>query len=179
MYNGVEVECDLPVVLRKRNIGGTDGAGLCVFTSIMQAARFQNERRLWDFQEQMSHERGGGWPGKVDAMVEKYGPGTHYLQYEGNDLSILDKAMRAGRMPSVTYFGHDPHYGNMSIAHMVNLVHLDQNYACIEDNNFPKEDDLCWMTRSEFLERWKGNDREAWCVILLAPAPAPIPLSAK
>src|SRR5207249_61040 len=67
----VEVTCDLPLPLRAKNVGGSDGAGLCVFTSIMHSARFQNERRLWDFQGDMRRERGGGWPQKVDQMIEK------------------------------------------------------------------------------------------------------------
>src|SRR5262245_53923587 len=59
-----EVTCDIPVELRQKNTGGWDGAGLCVFTSIEHSARFQNERRLWDFQKNMRSERGGGYPEK-------------------------------------------------------------------------------------------------------------------
>jgi hypothetical protein len=70
--DGKEVMVDLPVSLRLKNIGGTDGAGLCVFTSITHSARFQNELGLWDFQKQMSHERGRGYPQKVDQMIAKY-----------------------------------------------------------------------------------------------------------
>jgi hypothetical protein len=43
-----EVVCDLPGELQKRNVGGRDGAVLCVFTSVMHSARYQNEPRLWD-----------------------------------------------------------------------------------------------------------------------------------
>src|SRR5437660_81591 len=168
--DGVEVTCDLPVEQRTRNVGGSDGAGLCVFSSIGHAARWQNERRLVDFQKQMTKEPGGGYPEKVDRMVAKYGKGTPYIQYEGHDATILKLALKTGRMPSVTYDGHDPHY-NGSIAHMVNLIYLDDQEACILDNNFI--DELVWMSAKEFLERW--TDDGGWAVILLAPPPPPPP----
>ncbi len=156
-----------------KNVGGRDGAGLCVFTSIMHASRYQNELRLWNFQKQMTAELGGGYPSKVDAMIAKYGNGTRYLQYEGSDPSILEAALKSGRMPGVTYNGHDCHYRG-TIAHMVNLVYLDANTACILDNNFIADGELVWMTRQEFLTRWSGGGG-GWTVILLAPAPVPVP----
>jgi len=167
-----EVTCDLPVSERTKNAGGRDGAGLCVFSSIGHAARWQNEKRLIDFQKQMQKEPGGGYPEKVDRMIAKYGKGTPYLQYEGRDPTILKLALKTGRMPSVTYNGHDPHYGeHVSIAHMVNLIYLDENQACILDNNFVGENELVWMSAKEFMNRWE----DGWAVILLAPPPPPPP----
>ncbi len=167
-----EITCDLPVSERTKNTGGRDGAGLCVFTSIGHAARWQNEKRLVDFQKQMQKEPGGGYPEKVDRMIAKYGKGTPYLQYEGHDPTILRLALKTGRMPSVTYNGHDPHYGERaSIAHMVNLIYLDDHQACVLDNNFIGENDLVWMSAKEFMDRWD----DGWAVILLAPPPPPPP----
>jgi hypothetical protein len=168
--SGKEVACDLPLGERTKNVGGRDGAGLCVFTSIGHAARWQNEKRLVDFQRQMTKESGGGYPEKVDRMIAKYGKGTPYIQYEGHDPAILRLALKTGRMPSVTYDGHDPHYSG-SIAHMVNLIYLDDKEACILDNNFI--DELVWMSAKEFSERWTGDG--GWAVILLAPPPPPPP----
>jgi len=168
--SGKEVECDLPLSQRTKNVGGRDGAGLCVFSSIGHAARWQNEKRLVDFQKQMTKEPGGGYPEKVDRMIAKYGKGTPYIQYEGRDSTILKLALKTGRMPSVTYDGHDPHYSG-SIAHMVNLIYLDDQEACILDNNFI--DELVWMSTKEFSERWTGDG--GWAVILLAPPPPPPP----
>jgi len=87
-----------------------------------------------------------------------------------HDPTILKLALKTGRMPSVTYDGHDPHY-NGSIAHMVNLIYLDDQEACILDNNFI--DELVWMSAREFFERWTGDG--GWAVILLAPPPPPPP----
>jgi len=173
---GAEVMCDLPVGLRQKNVGGRDGAGCCTFASVQHSARFQNERRLWTFLNDVAaHERGGGWPAKMDAMIAKYGDGTRYLQYEGSDSALLEAALKSGRMPAVTYDGHDPHYGlNRTIAHMVNLVYLDDKYAAILDNNFTADLSLMWMTRQEFLQRWTGGG-SGWAVVLVSPAPAPVP----
>lgn len=175
-----EVDCDLAVELRQKNIGGSDGAGLCVFTSIEHAARYQNERRLWDLQKQMSRERGGGYPEKVDAMIAKYGPGTRYIQHVAGDLEFLYQAIRTGRMPGVTYAGRDMHYGpRQRVAHMVNLVHLDPpsarpRLACVLDNNYIGEKQLVWMTADEFRSRWLDMSG-GWAIVCLAPPPSPVP----
>lgn len=178
-HGGVEVTCDLPADLRMKNVGGRDGAGLCVFTSIAHSARYQNETRLVDFQAKMKAEPGGGYPEKVDRMIEKYGKGAEYVQHQGGDLEFLYRAIRSGRMPSVTYSGRDPHYGRQRVSHMVNLVHLDPpdktpRLAAILDNNFPGENELVWMTAEEFQSRWKDM-QGGWAVILLAPTPPPVP----
>jgi hypothetical protein len=167
-----EITCDLPQSEKKRNIGGRDGAGLCVFTSIEYAARWQNERGLINFQKQMSQERGGGYPQKVDKMIKKYAPGTQYIQKEDGDMEFLRAALKTGRMPCVTYNGHDCHYRG-GISHMVTLVHLSDTWACIGDNNFTGDSQYVWMSPSEFKRRWGGDG--AWCVVLLHPSPSPVP----
>ncbi|MGE3803695.1 MAG: hypothetical protein AB7K24_03365 [Gemmataceae bacterium] len=165
--------CDLPVDQRTRNVGGRDGAGLCVFSSIGHAARWQNERRLVNFQQDMRQEPGGGYPAKVDRMIARYGAGTAYLQYEGRELALLREALASGRMPSVTYDGRDPHYRG-SIAHMVNLVYLDDQWACVLDNNFVGENELVWLDVASFQSRFTGGGG-GWAVVLLAPPPPPVP----
>lgn len=167
------VACDLPVSQRTKNVGGTDGSGLCVFSSIGHAARFQNERRLVDFQANMRKERGGGWPEKVDQMIAKYGKGAAYLQYEGTDLEVLKVALRSGRMPCVTYDGRDQVHYSGRIAHMVNIVALE-SLACVLDNNYVGDNELVWLTPDQFKARWTGG-RKGWAVFLLAPPPPPIP----
>ena len=139
----------------------------------MHGARFQNEQRLWNFQKDMQRERGGGWPQKVDLMVERYGKGTEYIQYEGEDPTILLDALASGRMPAVTYCGRDPHYGGRNVSHMVNLVFLDNGTACVLDNNYVEDDQFVWMSAQDFLERWTWGGN-GWAVILLAPPP-PVP----
>jgi hypothetical protein len=168
-----EVTCDLAVEARHKNRGGRDGAGLCVFCSVDHAALYQNDARVIGLFQRMHTEPGGGWPAKLDAMLQKHCPGAQYLQYEGKDTGLLKFALKTGRMPSVTYSGHDPHYRG-SIAHMVNLVHLDDRWAAVLDNNFIGERDLVWMSPEDFAKRWRGNG-SGWAVVLLSPPPPPIP----
>lgn len=172
--DGTEVQCDLPLSQWIKNVGGRDGAGLCVFTSINMAAYWQNCEELFKFQQQMRSEPGGGYPAKVDRMMKKYAPTAKYVQYSGNDPAILDLALKTGRIPSVTY-GYSERYGGR-VAHMVNLVHMDDKLACVLDNNFIGAERLEWMSRGEFLRRWKLGGG-GWTVILLNPPPPPIPVN--
>lgn len=167
-----EIMCDLPQSEKKKNVGGRDGAGLCVFTSIEYCARFANERRLFDLQQHMRKEPGGGYPQKVDVMLKKYGSGVQYTQYEGGDLNVLRAAMKTGRMLAVTYNGHDIHYRG-GISHMVSLVHLSDRWAAIGDNNFINDNQYVWMSPQEFSKRFGG--KSGWMVCLFAPPPPPVP----
>jgi len=175
--DGVEaLACDLPALEHLKNTGGSDGAGLCVFTSVEHCARWQNEESLRGFQQKMRKEPGGGYPEKLDRMMARYCPNASYLQYTGTDPSLLKLALHTGRMPAVTY-GFSPRYGNR-IAHMVNLVHFSDRWACILDNNFPGEDKYEWMKPAEFERRWTlGNG--GWAVFLLNPPPPPVPTSSQ
>lgn len=169
------VQIDYPHQQCDKNVGGTDGAGLCVFTSIQYAARWQNEEGLLHFQKDMRKERGGGWPEKVDKMIAKYGrrgdgQPVQYLQYEGKDLAVLKAALQSGRMPAVTYSGRDGVFYRSPIAHMVCIVHCSDRWVALRDNNFVGENQILWMSPQQFLERYSG-----WCVILLRPGPPPVP----
>lgn len=169
-----QIQIDLPGTQQLKNVGGRDGAGLCVFTSIEHSGRWQNVEKLTGFQNQMKKELGGGWPEKVDKMLGKYAPNTAYLQYSGDDPSLLKLAIKTGRMPCVTY-GYSPRYGGSGrIAHMVNLVHLTDKWAAVLDNNFVGENNYEWMAPAEFTRRWKLGGG-GWAVFLLAPPPPPPP----
>lgn len=172
-----QVTCDLPPSLRMHNTGGMGvrgpgtGAGLCVFTSIEHSGRYQNEPRLFGFQQKMTKEIGGGYPDKVDAMILKYAPGVEYVQHTRGDDSFLKSALKTGRMVCVTYGGNDDFYRG-AIAHMVNLIYLDEKNACILDNN--RETVYVWMSADEFLKRWRAMNG-GWAIVLNNPAPPPPP----
>lgn len=171
-----EIQCDLPDSETFHNKGGRDGSGLCVFASITWAAKYQNERGAMQLFDKMRQEPGGGYPEKVDRMMGKYCQGVPYIQYEGNDLAVPRAALATGRMIGTTYNGHDCHYSG-SVSHMVDLVHLTDRWAAIWDNNFPKENQIVWMSPQEYKQRWTGGSRSGWLVILLKPPPPPVPHS--
>jgi hypothetical protein len=169
-----EIQIDLPGSQQMKNTGGRDGAGLCVFTSIEHAGRWQNVDSILGLQQKMTREQGGGYPSKVEKMLAKYCDGAQYLQYEGSDPALIKLALTTGRMPSVTY-GYSPRYTG-KIAHMVNAVHLTEKWAAILDNNFPGETKYEWMSPAEFKKRWVSGGG-GWAVVVIAPPPPPMPVN--
>ena len=173
----VELVCDLPQSERKRNIA-SKGLGCCVYRSIDYAARWQQVPELYDLPEQLVKAGipGGGFPQKVDEIMKQFAPVASYIQDTSGDADILEAILQTGRLPCVTYNGHDCHYGMaQSIAHMVCLPYFDRQsgWACISDNNYPSESSFVWMSPDEFLKRWKGGGG-GWVFALLA-APPPLP----
>lgn len=175
-----QIHCDLPGTLHQKNTGGSDGAGLCVFTSVEMAARWQNVRSLFGFQKWMEGHPGGGYPSKLDKMIQQFCaskgvPVPEYIQVEGRDPALLQLACRTGRMPAVTY-GKSPtgRYGGGRIYHMVNLPHADSKFFAVLDNNYIGEDQYEWMSPTEFMQVANLGEK-VWSVILLAPPPPPIP----
>lgn len=181
-----ELQCDLPASLYLKNVGGSDGKGLCVFTSIGHSSRFQNVELLSSFRDYMRKYPGGGWPQKVDQYIEKISkesgvPKPDYIQVQGGreTIDILKAALQSGRMPSVTYSKSPTgRYNGQRIAHMVNLVHLDSNYVAVLDNNYiePQDKSFEWMSVDQFLASYTGG-KSGWAVILLDPGPPPFPFT--
>jgi hypothetical protein len=175
-----EVTCDLPVEQRIKNIGSRiDRAGMCVATSWEMNMRYQGLDRMRGFRDWCAGFPGGGYPTKLDQQIrrfcqEKSVPVPDYLQYEGRDPSILRDALRSGRMVAVTYNGRDGVRYPGPIAHMVCLIHLDDRWACLLDNNGIQENELLWMSPADFLARWTGTG-SGWAVVFLAPPPPPVP----
>lgn len=172
-----QIQCDLPDKLHAKNVGGSDGAGLCVFTSIMHSARYQHVPVLEDFQAWMRRHPGGGWPDKVKKMIsqvckERGVPEPAYISIEGKDLEILKRACASGRMPGVTYsYSPTGRYGGQRIAHMVNLTHADNQWFCVLDNNYIGANNYEWLTPQEFARAYTGGRGDGWSVILLNPGP--------
>ncbi len=175
-----EVTCDLPVDQRIKNIGSrVDGAGMCVMSSMEMCARWANLEILRGLRDWCARHAGGGYPAKVDRQLrefcrEKGVTVPPYLQYEGKDPAILQAGLKTGRMASVTYSGNDGVRYRGPIAHMTCLVHLDDRFACLLDNNEIGADGLLWMTPKDFMRRWTSGSG-GWCVIFLAPPPPPVP----
>ena len=101
-------------------------------------------------------------------------PVPTYLQVEGRDLEILKLACKTGRIPSVTYcFSPAGRYGGRRIAHMVSLLHADDHWFVVLDNNYPGTYE--WMTPAEFARTYGCNRSNGWAVILLDSGPPPVP----
>lgn len=196
--NGVRVTADLPAGQHHRNVGGSDGAGLCVYTSAWHAAIWQSVADMYAFRDWMRQRPGGSYPDKFDATLAAYCkqkgiPLPQYVQHTGGDVEFLKLGLKTGRMMCITYCGVDgpEGYGSEVIAHMVNLVHLDDSIACILDNNFPGR--FLWMPAADLIARWRGVQKDGrpfqvrvgparwmpvgggWAIALLASPPPPYP----
>lgn len=194
----VRATADLPAGQHKRNAAGSDGLGLCVYTSAWHAALWQSVGELYGFRDWMTRRPGGSYPEKFEATLaafcqEKRVPVPSYVQHTGGDDEFLALALRTGRMACVTYCGADGpgRYGVEVVGHMVNLVHMDDTTAAILDNNFPGS--WLWMSRTDFLARWRGVRPDGrpfvirdgrgrqmpvgggWAIVLLNSPPPPYP----
>ena len=178
--DGQRATADLPPSQHIKNTGGIgpdgpgSGAGLCVFTSVEIASRWQQVTALIGLQKYMTEREGGGYPEKLARVITAYcrernRPVPAFVQHTGGDERFLELALKTGRLPCVTYAGQDDFYRGR-VAHMVCLAHLDERSAAIVDNNRPGV--WVWMGRAEFLRRWRDM-QGGWAFVLLAPPPPP------
>lgn len=179
-----EIHCDLPGEQMLKNKGGSDRLGLCVFTSCEHSARWQEIPALIGFRDWMTKYPGGGYPDKLKLKIEQLSkergtPLPDYIQLQGKGeiMPVLKAACESGRMPAVTYsFSPTGRYGGRKISHMVSLVYLSDDWACILDNNYPGPDQLEWIAAKDFLRSFTGGGN-GWAVIFATPGPPPFPYS--
>lgn len=172
VHDQVEVMADLPESLRIRNTVGTDGAGLCVWASTGMMANYLNVRELFGIFEELTHEPGGGWPERVDEKMRERAPDIKYRQYVGTDLEFIQQGIDSGRPVCATY-GYGELYGDRTIAHMILIVGMTDEWTMVLDNNDP--DHIWWMATSEYARRFAWPDGQGWAWYTLAPPPPPVP----
>ena len=188
LCEGVEVSCDYPATRHRKNIGGRDGAGLCVFTSVQHAADWQHLQPLGnDFQKWMSKQPGGGWPEKLTKMVREFcsdtkEPMPDMLQNVNGDLNLLTEAVNKGYLAGITYCRSPTgRYGGQTIAHMINCMGArlgpNKDIWCVMDNNFPGSYE--WMDEKDFVRSFRGNGGNWFVIFLDKPQPPPIPRNSK
>lgn len=175
--DGHELHLDLPKSLHLKNRGGSDKAGLCVFCSAQHSFNWAHIEHMEHIFEYMWDKPGGGWPEKLTKVIEDMSrkaskPVPPHYHYKGKDQEFLRKAIEAGIMPGITYF-HSP-TGRYSgrILHMVTLVHLDDRWAGVLDNNYPGE--IEWIDARTFQNVWTDGNN-GWAFVVLSPGPPPPP----
>lgn len=156
--DGTKAVIDIPREAHMQNTGGSDGAGLCVPTSITVAARWHNLPDLYNYRKFTEGRPGGSYPEQTAADLKVYASRNKitlppFIQHTGGDESFLDLCYATRRAPGITYAGLDNFYDS-GIAHMVNGAHLDAKHGAIIDNN--RAGSWVWMTRAQLLNRWKG-----------------------
>lgn len=175
--DGKPVMVDFPISEDIRNIGShKDGYGMCVMSSIEMASRWASLDPMRGLRDWCAQEAGGGYPKKVDDQLKRFAKAHHttvpdYIQYQGDDIEFLRLALKTRRMIGVTYAGRDGVRYKGPIAHMLCLVHLQDGYVALYDNN-GTPGKLLWMTEREFSDRWLGGGN-GWAFVWLAPPPPP------
>lgn len=183
-YDGASISVDLPDDQQMKNIGSKiDKKGMCVFSSIEMAARYQGLEDMRGWRDWCAQKyRGGGWPEKVDKLLDAWWTQKGikpipYLQYEGKSPEELMRVIdRTNRMACITY-GYSPRYGQGYIAHMVNGVLYGDRYGVALDNNFIRTYE--WMPAPELVRRMRlspgGKEGSAWVFVWLTPGAPPPP----
>jgi hypothetical protein len=197
-HQGEEITADLPLDQMMWNIGSkVDGFGMCVATSIEQAARYQGIEQFRGFREWCARFPGGAWPQKMDQQIAAYAkergiPVPSYLQYTGDDSAelreLLETIDRTGRLAAIAY-GYSPRYGG-PINHMVFSPKCGSGkWACIVDNNAvggvrgEESARYEWMSRDELEDRMRTQagsfgrtvKSNPWVFVWLASPPPPPP----
>lgn len=153
-------QCNLPRSLRQRNWVGSLGEGSCVHASFVMALRLQHRYKTADWWK--SHNSNGEWAEDMAHKLDRANIRYAYTSKK-NDVKFLDKALQSHRACGVTVLGG---------RHMVLLVHLDNKFAGIIDNNFPEV--IKWVPRKTFLAEWKNSS--SWAVTpVYTPAPTRVP----
>lgn len=184
---GEAVTCDYPTTEHMWNIGGRDGAGMCVMSSIEMSAIYQGLEQMRGLRDWCAREDGGAYPSKVDDQLQRFCKAKRievppYLQYEGPDPGpIMDLADRTGRLICCTY-GYSPRYVSARnpagvIYHMVCAPRCRDRLGVVMDNNavggVNKQNLSEWMTRDELIRRVRFHRNSGWVFVWLAPPPPP------
>ena len=144
---------NLPRELREPNWGG----GSCVHASTVHLLRWQGHHELADWWR--SHYSGGEYAERLNRRLNA--AGLKYAFTVDGDTAFLEWALRTRRGAGITFWP----------SHAVNLVHLDDAWAGILDNN--RVDQIIWIRRDEFLRRWRDYGGWAWTLVYNPPPPAP------
>lgn len=155
-YRGVRANAPIPAELHVQNEGGSDGAGLCVIASILANGRFQGvpgldagkASKLW---QAAKAAPGGYYPEKLEELIKRVLPGERWFSWEGDGTDLVEEYSRqgypvGGTMNTGAFYSYQP------IHHMISVIHMDDEWACVVDNNNPGK--YHWMPRAEYDRRF-------------------------
>lgn len=172
-YQGHKAHAPIPPEMHIKNEGGSDGAGLCVISSILANGHFQGvptldegkRSQLWT----TAKGRPGGYsPSKLAALADEVLPDEQWAYYVGTDPRVLHELSDMGYAIGAT-MNTGELYNWQPIHHMISLVSYDSDgWACVVDNNDPGK--YHWMSAAEFNRRWiDGGAGWAWVWTRLPP----------
>ena len=149
---------NVPLGDRQSNWLGSQGEGSCVHASIISLFRWQGRYRTADYWRSTYGD--GEWP---DDLAQKFDKeGIRYAYVTNGNVRFLEWACKTRRGAGITVMGG---------AHMVALVHLDDKWAGILDNNSVEK--IIWVPRETLIAEWKAS--YGWAVTPIYTPAAPLP----
>ena len=149
---------NIPPALRQSNWRGSRGEGSCVHATMISLLRWQGRHTTADHWRRTYGN--GEWPDDMAAKFDR--EGVRYAYTEKGDVRFLEWACRTRRGCGITVMGG---------AHMVALVHLDEKWAAILDNNNVEK--FIWVPRETLIAEWKAS--YGWAVTPIYAPAAPLP----
>jgi len=149
---------NVPLALRQSNWRGFQGQGSCVHATMISLFRWQYRLKTADYWRRAYGD--GEYPEDLAAKFNK--EGIRYAYVTNGDVRFLEWACRTRRGCGITVMGG---------AHMVALVHLDDKWAAILDNNNVER--FIWVPRETLIAEWKAS--YGWAVTPIYTPAAPLP----
>ncbi|MDE2100508.1 MAG: hypothetical protein KGL39_24910 [Patescibacteria group bacterium] len=158
-----------------RNEGGSNGAGLCVISSVIINGAAQNvadfrlgkESRLW----KVAKRRPGGYsPDKLARLLREVYPELKWFSWEGRETDLIRKFSAEG-FPVAATMNTGQLYHYMPIHHMISIPHASTKIVCVVDNNDPGK--WHWMPAAEYDRRFVDGGA-GWLFVLLERPLAPL-----
>ena len=151
--------CEYPVVNVPREARQSNwGGGSCVHATMVSLFRWQGRNQMADYWRR-SYSGGENLRGLV-AKFEKHG--VRYAYTSTADVSFLEWSCRTRRGCGVVVLGG---------SHMIALVHLDNRWAALLDNNSIST--FIWVPREQFLAEWRASG--GWAITPVYSPAAPLP----
>ena len=148
----------LPFPMRQSNWLGSQREGSCVYATMTSLLRWQGKPEFAEYWK--SNYENGSWPERLSAEFDK--EGIRYAYTTDDNVEFLEWALDTNRGCGMTVMGG---------IHMVALVHLDEEWAGVLDNNFT--DEIKWIKREALVSEWKAS--RGWAVTpVYSPSP-PLP----
>jgi hypothetical protein len=149
---------NVPLVLRQQNWRGHQGEGSCTWASVISLLRWQGQYQTADWIRKNYSD--GAWPDSLAIKLNRRG--VRFAYVTNGDVNFLEWACRTRRGCGITVLGG---------AHMVALVHLDDKWAAILDNNNVEQ--FIWVPRETLIAEWRASD--GWAVTPVYDPAAPLP----
>ncbi len=149
---------NVPMAMRQKNWIGNQREGSCVPATMISLARWQGRPALAD---KLRRTYGNGeWPKSLASKFDR--DNIRYAYTVKGDVKFLEWAIRTRRGCGITVMGG---------AHMVALVHLDDKWACLLDNNSISK--YKWISRESMIAEWQASHGWAVTVVYTPAAPRP------